>query len=361
MPAAALVLFLQGLHPSRADVAFADLASPHFPCPAHPCLQFSTKGTNRFVASVGSSVLPAAKAKAVIPVGISSVVLMYGVLLPAGVKPRPKPSVQVKASSSLPMVVRVAGSNVTTNPAVSYYLGCFNDGLFNARTLPVLLINGSSNLTKLACAQAAVAANLPYFGLQGGNTCRGGFNPAFAKSQGVSTKCTANCTGEANRICGGSNATTLHSFTKPSAPTPTCTTNSCFLKLGCFVEPWCSGALHSMARRLKGVQICFPKTWLIPGFCFPAQPSASPTHCADLAKKYHFIYFSLQNGNECWGSNTTAYAMSHGLSTGCNKTCVNDAAATCGGECANAIYQVGGSKPGPLPALKILVPTSSTG
>ena len=320
------------------------LPSPQ-PPPAITRLQFSAKGADRFVATVGSSVLPAAKAKAAIPVGISSVVVLYGVLLPAGVKPAPKPPAPPplrKAPPPRPKRGGGGGSIGGGNPSVNYYLGCFADGQFGARTLPTVLISGGSNLTRLTCAQAASAADLPYFGLQGGNTCYGGSNLAMAQSQGVSTSCTAPCTGDANQICGGTGATTLWSFEKASAPTPTCDDDSCYLPLGCFAEPLCNGGSQGMAQKLTPKQICKKGPFNIK-ICFPALPSASVPLCANLAKAYNYRFFSLQNGVDCYGSNGTAYAMSRGLSTACTKTCANAAGTTCGGSCANAIYQVGGA------------------
>jgi hypothetical protein len=65
-------------------------SSPSFLLHCIP-LQFSAQGPDRFVATVGSHVLPAAKAQASIPAGISSVLVLGGVLLPVRVMPAPKP------------------------------------------------------------------------------------------------------------------------------------------------------------------------------------------------------------------------------------------------------------------------------
>ena len=296
------------------------------------------------MATVGSSVLPAAKAVAAIPAGVASVLLLQGVLLPAGVKPAPKPPAPpppVKSSPPRPKRGGGGGGSIGGgNPSENYYRGCFADGQFGARTLPTVLISGGSNLTRLTCAQAASAADLPYFGLQGGNTCYGGSNLAMAQSQGVSASCTARCTGDANQICGGANATTLWSFAKASVPTPTCDEESCYLSLGCFVEPFCKGGTRGMARLLTPKEICFPLPFG-KKYCLPAVSAASVPLCAKLAKAYNYRFFSLQNGGDCYGSNGTAYAMSRGLSNACTTVCRSAAGTTCGGNCANAIYKVG--------------------
>ena len=62
--------------------------------------------------------------------------------------------------------------------------------------------------------------------------------------------------------------------------------------------------------------------------------------CADQAKALGFKYVGVQAGNECYASNSLAYAVSLGVSTACTTTCANDTSSTCGGGCANAIYQV---------------------
>ena len=313
------------------------------PCPPRPLparLQFSAKGADHFVASVGSSLLPAARAEAAIPGGSSSVVVLSAVLVPAGVKAVPKPTPPPPPPKKSPPRPKAKGGIGGGNPAVNYYLGCFAGGGYKAPYLPKFL-SASSTMTKSFCATKASAANLPYFGMQGRNSCWGGSSLPMAQSMGLSTNCTDRCNGDANQICGGTNATTLYSFERPSLPTPTCTVNSCYLSLGCFTDPFCSKNTRlGMEQKLTPKEIC-RTTVFNTRECSPAVPSASVPLCADLAKAYYFRYFSLQNGTDCYGSNSTAYAMSLGLSTACNTTCRDDASATCGGSCANAIYQVG--------------------
>jgi hypothetical protein len=216
------------------------------------------------------------------------------------------------------------------NLSVNYYLGCFTDWQFNGRTLPTFLGRNIS-MTRQTCAQAAAAADLAYFGMSDGNQCWGGSNLAMAQSQGVSDKCTAKCAGDQSSLCGGTAANMLYSFDKGTAPTPVCGEDSCYLPLGCYVEPFCSGGTRGMSQ------------WLVPA-------ARTVPACAAMAKSRSYLYFSVQNGNECYGSNSTAYAMSKGLSTSCTVPCTDDVSAPCGGSCANAIYQVGPPPAQSIPA-----------
>ena len=310
-------------------VLAADQADPPGPrprslCPP-VCLQFSRAGTARFVASVGSSVLPAARAQTYIRSGISSVLVLQGVLLPVGLKPVPLPAPPPpppRSSPPRPKKQPGGGSIGGGNPAVNYYLGCFADGPFGASALPTLLFTGASNLTRLACAQAASASDLPFFGMRG-NVCRGGSNLALAQSQGVSAGCTTQCSGDASQLCGGATATTMYSFEKLSPPTPTCSEDACYLFLGCFVEPWCTGGPRGLPNQVD-------------------LPSITIATCAASAKANNYLYFALQDGEECFASNSTAYALSKGVSNECTKQCGDEGGTLCGGPCANSIYQVSG-------------------
>ena len=161
------------------------------------------------------------------------------------------------------------------------------------------------------------------------------------QSQGTSSNCSTPCSGNSAQICGGTNANVLYSFAPLSVPTSTCSDTSCYISLGCFAEPSCTGGKRGMSASLTLKAICIK----VPGYnkkvCATPSSVGSVSACADLAKASNYMYFSLQGGNTCYGSNSTAIAVSAGLSTACTTTCSGGSSSTCGGTCANALYQVG--------------------
>ncbi len=61
-------------------------------------------------------------------------------------------------------------------------------------------------------------------------------------------------------------------------------------------------------------------------------------NCASLASSKNYLYFGLQNGNECWAANSFG---SQGVATNCNKQCSRDSN-MCGGAGANSVYSLSG-------------------
>ena len=142
----------------------------------------------------------------------------------------------------------------------------------------------------------------------------------------------------------------VYSFAKPAPPpSPSCTNSTCYLELGCFADPYCTnGHTKTAMTVLQPKEICF-KTIFAGKICFPISPVTSISGCADLASSaYNYRYFTFKSGT-CYGSNSTAYAVSNGPSSACTSTCPSYSGGPmvpCGGTCANTIYQVSGKRNG---------------
>ena len=111
----------------------------------------------------------------------------------------------------------------------------------------------------------------------------------------------------------------LYSF-KPLAPpscTCTATNSSCYSYVGCFMNKASNGLTSLYSGSATTVD-----------------------YCSDLAAASYYQYFVLQNGNACYGSNSSAGAVSPGLSTACTANCAGGGG-PCGGANANALFRVG--------------------
>ena len=128
--------------------------------------------------------VPPATIAAYVPAGISSFMVLQGVLLPAGLKAAtvPSPPPPPKATRS-PKPSTGGGGGVGGGSATTYYyVGCYADGLVSGG-VPVLptLLSTSAGMNTSVCAVLASAKGFSYFGMQGGNACYGGSNLAQAK------------------------------------------------------------------------------------------------------------------------------------------------------------------------------------
>lgn len=59
--------------------------------------------------------------------------------------------------------------------------------------------------------------------------------------------------------------------------------------------------------------------------------------CRTAASAAGYLYFGLQNGNECWAGNTYG---GQGAGTGCTTACTANAAQLCGGPWRNSVYSI---------------------
>ena len=189
------------------NAALANVPSPPLPTPffalVTPDVQFTVdaKSGNRYVSSVGATLLPPALVTSSIPAGSSSLKVLNAVLLPAGVNPVPLPATPSPPPKKYPPRKTGGGGVGGFNSAVYYYRGCFN------AVTSLTTIAQSSTMTPSLCAQAVATSSsngAPYYwwALQNGNKCLAASNFAQIVSAGpmYNSACNTTCKGNSNQV-----------------------------------------------------------------------------------------------------------------------------------------------------------------
>ena len=104
------------------------------------------------------------------------------------------------------------------NPAPSY-VGCFADCTSGSQNRAMPYNAGNLPKTDSPAACTARCPGSEYIGLQDGQDCFCGNGTGYS-SQGVSLKCTMNCTGDTTAICGGGCANSVYWIGAGPAPAP---------------------------------------------------------------------------------------------------------------------------------------------
>lgn len=114
-------------------------------------------------------------------------------------------------------VYQVAGQPITSASASTSNFGCFTDYYPNSRALNGPSITTGDN-TNESCQQFCTGQGYPYSGTEFGTECYCGMTAPTAASTG----CTQACSGNANEICGGSNAlsVTYYGAAQPAVSGP---------------------------------------------------------------------------------------------------------------------------------------------
>jgi len=186
------------------------------------------------------------------------------------------------------------------NPFVEF-LGFYADCSYSGIGALSLSLLTDGNLTVETCQDLAAAGEYTLFGLQSGSQCWGGTSLAQATALGPDTASSFfSCSGNATEICGGSCMNALYSLS-PSYILPAPQSDS----LGCFAD--ICGAERSMS--------------------YHAADSTEMTTelCSSLAVTLGFTYFGLQDGNQCFLSNSYSETTGAGIAPGCYTSCLGNA------------------------------------
>uniref|UniRef100_A0A1I8HTR8 WSC domain-containing protein n=1 Tax=Macrostomum lignano TaxID=282301 RepID=A0A1I8HTR8_9PLAT len=183
-------------------------------------------------------------------------------------------------------------------------IGCYKDS--TDRDLPDLVETGL--MTVDLCINKCSELGYKYAGLQGGNACYCG--DSYGRyGKGDSTVCTKACTGNNKQMCGGAGYNLI--FDTSVAVN--------IQSLGCYVD--------QTKRDLP--------FWALKG------AKVNVNRCWKTCRLYGFLYFGVQNGDECrCGNKYGAYGKSSNTDD-CNMKCSGNKAQTCGGSFAQNIYATG--------------------
>ena len=169
------------------------------------------------------------------------------------------------------------------------------------------------------CARIAKSAGRRYFGIENGKAC---FVADTLSKTIPSTGCDTPCSsGAGSGQCGGSWRLNLYEFSS----TPTTNPASHIISRS---SPPASSEYTYQGCIADTTSRAMNQTWT-------TSSTMTTVKCADIAKAAGKRYFGLQNGNQCFISDTLAFLRT---STGCTKECAGDRTSVCGGSWAISLY-----------------------
>lgn len=181
------------------------------------------------------------------------------------------------------------------------------------------------------CARIGKASGRRYFGIENGGEC---YVSDVLSKKVPTTGCDAPCgPGGASGGCGGSWRLNLYEFASASSPSSTVSlsassTASSSPSTTSSSIPSPSSGYTYQGCITDGSSRAMNQTWT-------STSSMSITQCAGIAKAANRRYFGLQNGQECFVSDSLAFQTT---STGCTVKCRGDQTAICGGSWAISLY-----------------------
>lgn len=175
------------------------------------------------------------------------------------------------------------------------------------------------------CARIGKASGRRYFGIENGGEC---YVSDVLSKKVLTTGCDAPCaSGGANGGCGGSWRLNLYEFALTSSPSSTVLLSASPSTTSSSIPSPSSGYTYQGCIR-DGSSRAMNQTWT-------SGSSMTIAQCASIAKAADRRYFGLQNGQECFVSDTLAFQTT---STGCTVMCRGESTAICGGSWAISLY-----------------------
>ncbi|KAH7144247.1 WSC domain-containing protein [Dactylonectria estremocensis] len=160
-----------------------------------------------------------------------------------------------------------------------------------------------------SCGNYCLLKKYTYWGLQKGNTCSCGWELALNSKKADESKCSTDCVGGGNLLCGGDKAVNVYGFSE--------TLQKAYTKIGCYTDTSSTHALGSIAH--EGVDM-------------------SPRVCANRCLKEDYTYFGMARGNECYCGNSISSSVEKVELKECNIRCPGNALQNCGQEKRILIY-----------------------
>ncbi|PAA81169.1 hypothetical protein BOX15_Mlig028452g3 [Macrostomum lignano] len=187
-------------------------------------------------------------------------------------------------------------------------VGCFKDKADH--DLPEFVETGL--MTVNLCLNRCSELGYKYAGLQEGNTCYCG-NSYGRYGKGDPTICFTMCSGNSNQMCGGTHYNLVFE---------TGVTVNEFSSLGTFLDKTTDRDLPFLVRKVK----------------------TNLNNCRKLCRRYGFIFFGVQNGNECrCGNSYGKHGQIQDASSGI-MNCDGDSSQQCGGSLMQTVYSTGLTK-----------------
>ncbi|KAH9479037.1 WSC domain-containing protein [Psilocybe cubensis] len=228
----------------------------------------------------------------------------------------------------------VRQSSTASLPSGWAPFGCYSDST-SSRTLRVASFTDITGMTVESCIAFCTPAGYNFAGLEFAREC---YCDNIIEPPAVvidSSNCATPCTGNANEICGGSNAITIFQHTAASnPPTPTTTTTtttttptpvaSIKQSVGTFQYKGCFQDRPANQPRALGTQLTIS--------------GVTAETCTAACKAAGFALAGLEFGQECWCA-TFMSLVSPLPDSQCNMVCVADSTELCGAGNVLAVYQ----------------------
>jgi hypothetical protein len=237
--------------------------------------------------------------------------------------------------------------------AVNYVsLGCITDDSSRAMNQTRTSVKSVDE-----CARIGKASGRRYFGIENGFECY----VADVLSKNVpSTGCDTPCSsGTVAGGCGGPWRLNLYEFSSASSIPSLATSSAISISATTIGSPSTVSSSSPAVTSGYTYQGCIAdsssramnQTWT-------TTDSMTIARCGDIAKAAGRRYFGLQDGQQCFVSDTLAFQTT---STGCTTKCRGDQSAICGGSWAISLYSWNGQTPAAsLPASSASTTTRAT-
>ncbi|GLC68280.1 hypothetical protein PLESTF_000671300 [Pleodorina starrii] len=232
------------------------------------------------------------------------------------------------------------------------YMGCFWDPW---RQVFPHVLEDPSVMTVARCASVAKYAGFPYFGVEAGTRCLGGYDLSSAQYFGVSYSCVVPCSGNANESCGGMDSINIYLLQGAPSPPPSYWTSPVPLwnlsppsslpppsdppssppPVTINSDPWYVGCYQDSALRA------------LPNLYDVSETQMTIDSCRHLAQRNGMPYYGLEYGRECYGGSDVMRVLTRGESSNCTMPCTGNASQICGGLWALSVYATTGTPPPP--------------
>lgn len=197
-------------------------------------------------------------------------------------------------------------------------LGYWLEGSTPGRALDQAFFEQKSSMTPSVCA--GLCRSYTFFGLEYGTQCLCGNDIIPGRAFPItSSRCQVPCSGNYSLTCGGLGTLDIYQF--PPAPPlipPGLISNITYHPAGCYAEP------SDGSRALNGFVI--------------SDASMTPDLCAEVCGMSNFLYFGVENGNECWCDNSLSPKTVDIDQSNCNWPCSGDSSKTCGAKLTFNLY-----------------------